>query len=111
METSIAISWTNGFDGFTPITGALVSYTDGINPTVNQSIIMPDPVGYIITGLNSFTEYTISVALTNVVENSDSIEVTVRTLSPSKTCVCVYTLFCGSTDVCYFCLSDTSLLN
>ena len=87
METSIEISWTNGFDGFTPITGALVSYTNEINPTVDQSIVMPNPVGYTITGLNPFTEYNVSVALTNVVENSDSIGVTARTLSLGK---CVY---------------------
>ncbi len=90
METSIEISWTNRFDGSTPTTGVLVSYTDGVNPTVDLPIVMPDPVReYIITGLNPFTEYNISVTLTNVAGNSDSIEVTARTLSLGKTCVCV----------------------
>ena len=85
-EHSIEILWRNGFDGFSPITGARIEYfVDGIRDTVIvENILGSNPRSYTLTSLNPFTSYTITVFLENEVGRSDPMSIIKDTLSLSK---------------------------
>ncbi len=87
-ETSLNLSWTNGFDGLSPITGVTVEVFDGIVrvreiPLTGDSSLQSAQ----IPGLNEFTLFNITVTVNNAVGSSESAMISAMTLSLSK-CVC-----------------------
>ena len=89
-ETSLDLSWTNSFDGLSPITGVTVKVFDGIVrvreiPLTGDSSLQSTQ----IPGLNEFTLFNITVTVNNAVGSSESAMISAMTLSLSK-CVCVH---------------------
>ena len=77
----IAITWRNGFNGFSPFTGASIVYTpDGGGP-ITDTVTSAYPTNYTIEDLMPFTNYNISVALSNIVGTGDFVSIIVMTVS------------------------------
>jgi hypothetical protein len=77
----ITVTWMNGFDGFTPITGATIEYTaeGGISTTRNVS--SSNPTSVTLDSLVPFTNYSINVSLFNAVGTGDVMTIEVQTRS------------------------------
>ncbi len=96
-ETSLDLSWTNGFNGLSLITGVTVTIyyvTGGLMLRTmwlygDSSLQTTE-----ISGLNPFTEFRITVTVENAVGSSDTAEITVMTLSLSKCTLDVYMYTC-----------------
>ena len=93
-ETSLDLSWTNGFDGLSPIIGVTVEVFDGILrakliPLAGDSSLQSTQ----LSGLNEFTLFNITVTVNNAVGFSESAMISAVTLSLSK-CVCVCVCVC-----------------
>lgn len=76
---SIGISWTNGFDGFSPITGARIDYFDEVNLAISEILNGPNPSSYTIANLMIFTTLNITVFLINDVGTSDPTSIIAQT--------------------------------
>ena len=83
-ERSIGILWRNGFDGFSPITGARIEYSVNGGVSITETISDPNPTIFKLNNLNPFTSYTITVFLENEVGTSDPVSIIEDTLSLSK---------------------------
>ncbi len=86
-ETSLDLSWTNGFNGRSPITGVTVTIRVFVGlrtvfttqPLTGDSTLQTTQ----ISGL-AYREHIIRVTTNNAVGSSDPAEITVMTLSLSK---------------------------
>ncbi|XP_064396706.1 hemicentin-1-like isoform X2 [Halichondria panicea] len=81
-ETSLDLSWTNGFDGLSPIIGVTVEVFDGILrakliPLAGDSSLQSTQ----LSGLNEFTLFNITVTVNNAVGFSESAMISAVTLS------------------------------
>ncbi|XP_064396322.1 protein sidekick-2-like isoform X2 [Halichondria panicea] len=81
-ETSLDLSWTNGLNGLSPITGVTVEVFDGIVrvreiPLTGDSSLQSTQ----ILGLNEFTLFNITVTVNNAVGSSESAMISAMTLS------------------------------
>ena len=88
----IVITWRKGFDGFSPFTGASIVYTpEGGNP-ITDNVTLADPTTYTLEDLMPFTNYNISVALSNIIGTGDSVSIQVMTAS-LRECTVTINLF------------------
>ncbi len=86
-ETSFDLSWTNGFNGLSPITGVTVSIYYVTGGLLLKAMVLPGDSSLQtteISALNPFTEFRITVTVENAVGSSGTSEITVMTLSLSK---------------------------
>ena len=84
-ETSLDLSWTNGLNGLSPITGFTVEIFDGIVrvrmiPLTGDSSLQSTQ----LSGLNEFTTFNIMVTVDNAVGPSEAAMISAMTLSLSK---------------------------
>ena len=77
MTTQISLSWTNAFDGHSPITMVMITYGQqaGSNVTVNANTL----TSHNITGLMRNMEYIIFLQSFNDIGGSDLVSVTEMT--------------------------------
>ncbi len=100
-ETSLDLSWTNGFNGLSPITGVTVTIYYVTGGLMLRAMSLPGDSSLQtteISALDPFTEFRIVVTVENAVGSSDTAEITVMTLSLSKLHACdiyVFGLFTG----------------
>ncbi len=85
-ETSLDLSWTNGFNGRSPITGVTVTirvfvglHTVTTLPLSGDSTLQTTQISSL-----AYREHIIRVTTNNAVGSSDPAEITVMTLSLSK---------------------------
>ena len=79
--TQISLSWTNGFDGHSPITMVMITYElAGSQPVAFNVTTM---TSYTTTGLMPNMEYTIFLQSFNDIGSSESVSVTGMT-DPSR---------------------------
>jgi hypothetical protein len=71
----------NGFDGHNPITGATIEYTTGGDISMIQNLSSSDPTSVTLDSLMPFTNYTISVSLTNALGTGSAVTIQVQTRS------------------------------
>ncbi len=86
-ESSFDLSWTNGLNGLSPITGVTVTiYYVAAGLMLRAMSLSGDSSLQTteISALQSFTEFRITVTVNNAVGSSDPAEITVMTLSLSK---------------------------
>ena len=85
-EDSISLSWTNGFDGSSELTGAMVQYQADQtkypgDPLRELTVDTPPFDSASLTSLTPFTTYTITVSLVNAVGEGGSSSISTTTLS------------------------------
>ncbi len=86
-ESSLDISWTNGFNGLSPITGVTVTIYYVTGGLMLRTMSLPGDSSLQtteISALQPFTEFRITVTVENAVGSSDTAEITVMTLSLDK---------------------------
>ena len=83
-EELITITWTKGFDGFTPITGATIEYTPDGGSTTVRNVSSSGPTTETLSDLMPFIIYTISVSLFNIAGTGDAMVIQVQTRSRCK---------------------------
>eukprot|EP00731_Ephydatia_muelleri_P009423 Em0005g9a len=85
-NSSLSLSWTNGFDGFSPLSNVVISYEVDRYPqegTQAQTFLMGTSAT--LVGLHPYSNYTLHVSLTNAVgfiSNPTNITVTTLSLRP-----------------------------
>ena len=85
-EDSVSLSWTNKFDGFSKLTGAVVRYQADQtkypgDPLRELTVDTPPFDSASLTSLTPFTTHTITVSLVNAIGEGGSISTTGTTLS------------------------------
>ena len=85
-NSSLSLSWTNGFDGFSPLSNVVISYeVDRYPQEGTQAQTFPMGTSATLVGLHPYSNYTLHVSLTNAVGLiSNPTNITVTTLSLSK---------------------------
>ena len=86
-NSSLSLSWTNGFDGFSPFSNVVISYeVDRYPQEGTQAQTFPMGTSATLVGLHPYSNYTLHVSLTNAVgfiSNPTNINVTTLSLSKS----------------------------
>ena len=86
-NSSLSLSWTNGFDGFSPLSNVVISYeVDRYSQEGTQAQTFPMGTSATLVGLHPYSNYTLHVSLTNAVGltgNPTNITVTILSLSKS----------------------------
>ena len=85
-NSSLSLSWTNRFDGFSPLSNVVISYeVDRYPQEGTQAQTFPMGTSATLVGLHPYSNYTLHVSLTNAVGFiSNPTNITVTTLSLSK---------------------------
>eukprot|EP00731_Ephydatia_muelleri_P009460 Em0005g46a len=85
-NSSLSLSWTNGFDGFSPLSNVVISYeVDRYPQEGTQAQTFPMGTSATLVGLHPYSNYTLHVSLTNAVgfiSNPTNITVTTLSLRP-----------------------------
>ncbi|KAL5494527.1 hypothetical protein EMCRGX_G015879 [Ephydatia muelleri] len=85
-NSSLSLSWTNGFDGFSPLSNVVISYeVDRYPQEETQAQTFPMGTSATLVGLHPYSNYTLHVSLTNAVgfiSNPTNITVTTLSLRP-----------------------------
>ncbi|KAL5494513.1 hypothetical protein EMCRGX_G015863 [Ephydatia muelleri] len=85
-NSSLSLSWTNGFDGFSPLSNVVISYeVDRYSQEGTQAQTFPMGTSATLVGLHPYSNYTLHVSLTNAVgfiSNPTNITVTTLSLRP-----------------------------
>ena len=85
-EDSVSLSWTNKFDGFSELTGAMVQYqadqTKYPGDPLRELVVDTPPFDSTsLTSLTPYTTRTITVSLINAIGEGGSISTSTTTLS------------------------------
>eukprot|EP00731_Ephydatia_muelleri_P009424 Em0005g10a len=82
-NSSLSLSWTNGFDGFSPLSNVVISYeVDRYPQEGTQAQTFPMGTSATLVGLHPYSNYTLHVSLTNAVGFiSNPTNITTTTLS------------------------------
>ena len=84
-ETTITITWMNGFDGNTPLTGARIEYFGEDEGNVQTAIVNgSNPTTHTLMGITPFATHNITVFLMNIVGDSEPSSILSSTLSLCK---------------------------
>ena len=91
MTAQLSLSWTNAFDGHSPITTVIITYTQqvGSNITVNADTLM----SHTITGLMPNMEYIIFLHSFNDIGASGLISVIGLTNPLRKLCTMTFNIY------------------
>eukprot|EP00731_Ephydatia_muelleri_P009426 Em0005g12a len=85
-NSSLSLSWTNGFDGFSPPSNVVISYeVDRYPQEGTQAQTFPMGTSATLVGLHPYSNYTLHVSLTNAVgfiSNPTNITATILSLRP-----------------------------
>ncbi|KAL5494525.1 hypothetical protein EMCRGX_G015877 [Ephydatia muelleri] len=85
-NSSLSLSWTNGFDGFSPLSNVVISYeVDRYPQEGTQAQTFPMGTSATLFGLHPYSNYTLHVSVTNAVgfiSNPTNITVTTLSLRP-----------------------------
>eukprot|EP00731_Ephydatia_muelleri_P009435 Em0005g21a len=85
-NSSLSLSWTNGFNGFSPLSNVVISYeVDRYPQKGTQAQTFPMGTSATLVGLHPYSNYTLHVSLTNAVgfiSNPTNITVTTLSLRP-----------------------------
>eukprot|EP00731_Ephydatia_muelleri_P009428 Em0005g14a len=85
-NSSLSLSWTNGFDGFSPLSNVVISYeVDRYPQEGTQAQTFPMETSATLVDLHPYSNYTLHVSLTNAVgfiSNPTNITVTTLSLRP-----------------------------
>ena len=82
-NTSVRLTWSLGFNGYSPLIGGLVSYVAVSNGIGNgmQTFIGETVTELTVLNLQPFTFYNFSVIVMNAIGSSNNVTVTIETLS------------------------------
>eukprot|EP00731_Ephydatia_muelleri_P009431 Em0005g17a len=85
-NSSLSLSWTNGFNGFSPLSNVVISYeVDRYPQEGTQAQTFPMGTSATLVGLHPYSNYTLHVSLTNAVgfiSNPTNITATILSLRP-----------------------------
>ena len=104
-EFDITLAWSNGFDGFSPVTGVQIEIFVG-----DQLVDTRDLSGSsslettVVSSLSSFTDYTFLLRVRNAIGLSDPVNVSSSTLSLGEGRMICYV------RVHVFCISVCSIM-
>ena len=82
--STISISWINGFNGRTPITGARIDYLPEGGVLTTRNLPGSNPTTITLMGLVPSTNHTITVSLMNIAGMSDPTSIVILTDPLSK---------------------------
>ena len=82
-EDSVSLSWADGFEGSSELTGAVVRYQAEYPGDPLRELVVDTPPfdSASLTSLTPYTTYTITVSLVNAVGEGGSISISTTTMS------------------------------